>query len=796
MYQNGMIMRQPATRWQDALPCGNGEIGALVYGNIADELVLLNHEDLWMRTAKPEIPDVSRYLPQCRSLLAAGHYKQAEEFLSDKLLEAGYQYPGIDPYHPAFDLHLQCSPDGAFRNYRRAIQFDSGEVTVSWQDDNANWSRQLFISRTDNVLVMRISATSPGQINYLLELQAHDLQQATGMGSGLDVAAARPEIDFYNDAENGWLTMRAEYHHGGEFGGLARVITHGGEVHTEASATQISNADDCLIIMKLFANEAAAEALPRLRAEIAALPADYATLLSSHSRVHGELYTRQSFSLAAADSVIASNEELLQESYDGVAPASLMELVFHYGRYLLISSSRPGGLPANLQGLWNGDYSPAWSADFHNDENIQMNYWQALPGNMPEVTLPYFDYYEALLDDYRANARAIYGCRGILTPVAQSTNGMIFPGLWVNWCAGAGWLAQLFFDYWLFTGDRQFLSDRAVPFMKEAALFYEDFLTLDEKGYLFFSPSLSPENEPLLSGGNQPSLVTVNATMDVAIARELLSNLCQACELLAIEEEGVARWRDMLAKLPPYQINSDGALCEWLHDDLHDNYHHRHLSHIYPLFPGFELTEESDDQLFHAARVAVEKRFQIGLQSQTGWSFAHMANIYARLGDGDRALTCLQLITRACMGANLLTYHNDWRAQGLSMYWGANSRPPFQIDANFGVTAAIQEMLCFSQPGLIKILPALPADWQQGEITGVRCRGNVELSIAWDMTQQQITISLFADTTQTLTIKFPQEINSLHAISGNAEIKASPRGAAYRQITLPARQSQKLRACW
>jgi alpha-L-fucosidase 2 len=360
-----------------------------------------------------------------------------------------------------------------------------------------------------------------------------------------------------------------------------------------------------------------------------------------------------------------------------------------------------------------------------------MNYWAALPGNLPETTLPYFDYYGSMLEDFRINAKAVYGSRGILAPIAQTTHGLIYADpIWAVWTAGAGWLAQLFYDYWLFTGDMDFLKNRTIPFLKEVALFYEDFLVEGQDGKMMFIPSMSPENNPSIPNA---SLVTINATMDVAIAREVLTNLCTACELLGIEEDGRKKWKNMLDKLPEYRINEDGAIKEWIHTDLHDNYHHRHQSHIYPLFPGFEVTEESDPVLFNAIKIAVEKRLVVGLTSQTGWSFAHMANIYARLGDGVRALQCLELLCRSCVGPNLFTYHNDWRSQGLTMFWGHGNQPPFQIDANFGLMAAVLEMLIFSAPGMIKLLPALPPQWRKGKAEGIACRGCIEVNLDWNM---------------------------------------------------------------
>jgi alpha-L-fucosidase 2 len=459
--------------------------------------------------------------------------------------------------------------------------------------------------------------------------------------------------------------------------------------------------------------------------------------------LHRELFQRVTLTLG--NEARPANEEMLLAAYDGEVPASLVQTMFEIGRYLLICSSRPGGWPANLQGLWNGDYAPAWNSDIHTDENIQMNYWQALPGGLPEVALPLFEYFEKHLEDFRRNAQMVFGCRGIF--VAMTTNGREIPSSWSNWTAAAGWLAQHFYDYYLFTGDLVFLKRCAVPWLKEVALFYEDFLVTGDDGKLVFNPSLSPENRP----ANGKSMLCINATMDVAVCREVLSNLCDGCERLGIEVEGVKRWRAMLAKLPAYEINEDGAMKEWLHPAFTDNYHHRHQSHLYPVFPGLEITAESNPAIYEACRVAVEKRLVIGLTSQTGWSMAHMANIYARLGQGDRALECLEILTRSSTGPNLFTYHNDWRGMGLSCGWG--KMPPFQIDANFGIAAAVLEMLVFSKPGLIKLLPALPAKWTSGRVTGIRCRGGVTVDMEWQ--PGKFTATLTSNCDQKLRLRLP-----------------------------------------
>jgi len=737
---HGMTMRYPATRWQDALPTGSGVVGALVYGNIQNDTILLNHDALYYPRGKPAQVDVSDQLPEVRRLIQAGQCREAAQLMAKAYTErtrqeVGSTSTGRDPYQPFCSIQLGMTTDGPFRHYRRGVDFDTGRAWVEWTDNAGTFVREVFVSRVTDEVFVRVRGSQPGTVACRVSLaRARNEQTEEKVFSGLASADIQLTASQQASLDDRTVRFRGSYPNGFSFGAVGKVDATGGTMRVVDDALAVEGADEVVLRVKLFFGD-----------DPPVPPATFDGEFAEHARLHGELFQRVTVSLGSE--ARPSNEEMLMAAYDGEVPVALIQSMFEMGRYLLICSSRPGSWPANLQGLWNGDYAPAWNSDFHTDENIQMNYWQALPGGLTEATLPLFDYFERHLADFRANAKNLFGCRGIFVPLAMTTNGREIPSSWSNWTAAAGWIAQHFYDYYLFTGDLKFLKQRAVPWLKEVALFYEDFLTEGADGKLMFIPSLSPENRP--TGGN--SLITINATMDVAICREVLTNLCDACERLGIEAEGVKRWRAMLAKLPEYEINEDGAMKEWLHPAFKDNYHHRHQSHIYPVFPGLEITEESNPAIYEACRVAVEKRLVIGLTSQTGWSMAHMANIYARLGQGDRALECLEILTRSSTGPNLFTYHNDWRQMGLSCGWG--KMPPFQIDANFGIAAAVLEMLVFSKPGLIKLLPALPAKWKSGRVTGIRCRGGITVDMEWQPGQFRATLTSNID--QRLRLRLP-----------------------------------------
>ncbi|MBD3390562.1 MAG: glycoside hydrolase family 95 protein [Chitinivibrionales bacterium] len=788
-----LSLHQPATRWEDALPCGNGRIGAMLYGSIQKERILLNHENLWLPLfGRPKLPAMARHLPRYRKLLEQYKFTEADAYYRRMLKKEGWpDCIYTEPFHPAFDFCIESRVDGAFTGYRRGLALGTGEASVAWKEHGKAFARRMFVSRADDVVVIELTAGVKGGLEFSAGFGVHPMHET--MRKQLcyprDFSWDEIPLKFMSGARGSHAAMRVRYTRGGGgYGGVARIATTGGTVRASEDRLEVKGATRALILIGISGTRMTPAVERREKARLNKLPARYDTLLKRHARMHGAYLERVSLHLEDVSGRVASNEALLRDAYENRASNSLVERLFDYGRYLFISSTGTTGMPPNLQGLWNGDYVPAWSSDYTNDENVQMMHWHVLPSNLPELLGPYFDYYEASVRPWRKNAKAFFGCRGVYACLRQSNHGLMAENMpYMIWSEGAGWLARQFYEYWQYTGDRTFLRERAIPFLKEVALFYEDFLYEDARGRCLICPTMSPENIPDFPGAGR---TTINPTMAIAVIREVLTSLIEACELLGTERRGVARWKDMLGKLPPYKVNSDGAIREWVYPRLKDNYHHRHLSHVYPLFPGNEVTPESDPALYKACKIAVEKRLVVGIQSQTGWSLAHMAHIYARLGDGDRALECIDLLARSCLGPNLLTYHNDYRHQGITLY--ENAYPPFQMDANLGITSAVIEMLVFSLPGFVKVLPALPRRWTRGAVEGIACKGGATVSLKWDRAKKTVAVSLTSRARQTITVKAPGWAGRVRARTAGVSVRPAARGAAYWDITVPARRSVSL----
>lgn len=786
--ENQIILKTPASwwgaLWREALPSGNGKIGAAVYGAAKDETVVINHAELWRWGRKSELPDVSHTLAETRRLMAEGKHLEASWHLTNTLKERGYD-TRLASRLPLGALKLSMPCERAFRDYRRSVDMDTGEVSVAWKEGQASYERTLFVSRAHDMIVYRL-AVQNGSLRGDIALAMHKsgkphlAEQLKELEESVEVRS-----------EDGYFYYAATNDDGTDFGAVLRVVPEGGELTEHAEGIRFAGAGGVLALVKTFVKDDRAKAWPRLQAELASVMPAYDALLAEHVRLHRPLFRSASVRIGSHDGSRA-NEELLLEAYGGEAPDELVQKMWAYGRYLFISGTCPEGQPFGLYGLWAGDYRLTWGHHMAN-ENIQMMYWHAPAGGLIDLMPSLIRYYDSMMDDFRACARKLYGCRGVYIP-AGTTPGIGYPNQIVpvimNWTGAAGWLASHYYEYYLYTGDTSFLRDNVLPFMREAALFYEDFLVEDADGRLMMCPSVSPENTPqnfMPEDGKplaHPMPTAINATMDFAILKELLTRLIEGSAAAQRYEDEIPKWRRMLERIPPYQVNEDGAVREWMHPDFDDRYDHRHLSHIYPIFPGKELTREENPELFQAFETAVRKRL---IGAQTGWSLAHMSAIYARLGSGDDALECLDVLSRSCLLNNFFTVHNDWRQMGVCMNM---PEAPVQLDAALGWTNAVQEMLLYASPGKVKLLPALPNRWRQGQFEGLRfCTGSVDCRWDWDAGCFEAVITAERDTQ--VTVSLPEQFRDL-VWSGAAEgVTLAPGASATYIVTLEAGKQAK-----
>src|SRR5699024_4324379 len=614
---------RPVGEWTEALTVGNGSLGGMIYGGVESTHIQLNEESVW--TGEPIAranPRAKAYLDSVRALLFAGEYTAAEQLAQQKIM--GRRLPtGTHTYQTLGNLYLDFNGGKQATNYRRLLNLEKALAKVSYRNNGIQYTREVFSSYPDQVMAMHLSANQSGQISFTATLDRP--------GEGEKVVTEGDQI---------LMQQQVGDSAGVRYMARLKVVPEGGQLTSTDSTLTVSEADGVTLLLAAATDYRGGnpDQITKDRIQSAA-SYSYEELKKRHITDYQKLFDRVSLDITPEKVPPIPTDQRLENVKGGEADPYLTELYFQYGRYLLISSSRPGSLPANLQGLWAKGLSPPWNADYHTNINLQMNYWPVEMTNLAETAHPLFDFVEALNKRGQKVARQVYGAKGT---VAHHTTdawhfaapiGKTYYGLWPM---GGAWLSMHFWEHYRFTQDQVFLRDRAYPQLKKAAIFFVDYLTVDpHTGKLVTGPSMSPENQFITPEGETAS-VAMGPTMDMQIVNELFAATIKASEMIGVDAAFRDTLRQMESRLAPTQIGADGTIMEWRKDFKEADPGHRHISHLYSLYPGRAINAKDSPKLFQAARKTIDRRLANG-GGHTGWSRAWIINFFARLTDGAKA---------------------------------------------------------------------------------------------------------------------------------------------------------------